>query len=65
MKLIYFCCLLVFYSKAFAEWRQITKDDEKLDYGDLSQYEDSYVKIIVQKICRMSYLLFSPICYFI
>lgn len=30
MKLIYFCCLLVFYSKAFAEWRQITKDDEKI-----------------------------------
>ena len=30
MKLIYFCCLLVFYSKAFAEWREITKDDEKI-----------------------------------
>ena len=30
MKAFYFCCLLFIYSETFAEWRQITKDEEKI-----------------------------------
>tara|TARA_B100001094_G_scaffold283272_1_gene295906 strand:+ start:607 stop:981 length:375 start_codon:yes stop_codon:yes gene_type:complete len=30
MKAFYFCCLLFFYAETFAEWRQITKDEEKI-----------------------------------
>ena len=38
-----------FIQNPYSMFHKIYYDDEKLDYGDLSQYEDSYVKIIVQK----------------
>ena len=38
-----------FIQNPYSMFHKIYYDDDKLDYGDLSQYEDSYVKIIVQK----------------
>ena len=38
-----------FIQNPYSMFHKIYYDDEKVDYGDLSQYEDSYVKIIVQK----------------
>ena len=38
-----------FIENPYSMFHKIYYDDDKLDYGDLSQYEDSYVKIIVQK----------------
>ena len=38
-----------FIQNPYSMFHKIYYDDDKLDYGDLSQYEDCYVKIIVQK----------------
>ena len=38
-----------FILNPYSMFHKIYYDDDKLDYGELSQYEDCYVKIIVQK----------------
>jgi predicted phosphodiesterase len=38
-----------FIQNPYSMFHKIYYDDDKLDYGELSQYEDCYVKIIVQK----------------
>jgi len=38
-----------FIQNPYSMFHKIYYDDDKLDYGDLSRYEDCYVKIIVQK----------------
>ena len=38
-----------FIQNPYSMFHKIYYDDDKLDYGDLLRYEDSYVKIIVQK----------------